>query len=246
MTNPDHQPAQAMSARSGETAGLAPQDASAVPERHAPETTASPDPKGPHMTAASNEVVAVIQADVDAANALDYALGFLTDNERPIVLQALARHRIAHSDPRPVAEGLREALELLRDDVADPYSFSGDGDDQGQCITQHKFFRWGDDCVIAIGELNYPNQWDDEAFDAKVEVLKAALATHSPAPMAGETAPLYTFDEAWDELVNKDDRTSPEEYPDMCLITRDELQCYMEARQYAPAAAHPSTQEGGK
>lgn len=27
----------------------------------------------------------------------------------------------------------------------------------------------------------------------------------------------------WQELVEKDDRTSPEEYPDMALITRDEL-----------------------
>lgn len=33
--------------------------------------------------------------------------------------------------------------------------------------------------------------------------------------------------DAWDELVNVDDRTSPEEYPDMCLITREELFDFM-------------------
>jgi hypothetical protein len=32
-----------------------------------------------------------------------------------------------------------------------------------------------------------------------------------------------TADELWQELVEYDDRTSPEEYPDMALITRDEL-----------------------
>lgn len=31
------------------------------------------------------------------------------------------------------------------------------------------------------------------------------------------------FDELWQELVEKDDRTSPAEYPDMALITREEL-----------------------
>lgn len=62
----------------------------------------------------------------------------------------------------------------------------------------------------------------------------------------GDTVPLYSFDEAWGELVNKDDRTSPEEYPDMCLITREELRCYMEARQCAPAATptQPLTASG--
>jgi len=36
-----------------------------------------------------------------------------------------------------------------------------------------------------------------------------------------------TIDEAWQDLVEKDDRTSPEEYPDMALITHDELAGYM-------------------
>ena len=81
---------------------------------------------------------------------------------------------------------------------------------------------------------------------------KKAWANHAAPPVEGltsgegDTVPLYSFDEAWDELVNKDDRTSPEEYPDMCLITREELRCYMEARQYACAAspAQPLTAGG--
>jgi hypothetical protein len=47
---------------------------------------------------------------------------------------------------------------------------------------------------------------------------------------------LYTFDQAWDELVNKDDRTSPEEYPEFCLISHDELRSYMEARDVPPVS----------
>lgn len=35
------------------------------------------------------------------------------------------------------------------------------------------------------------------------------------------------LESAWEELVNKDDRTSPAEHPDMCLITREELAQFM-------------------
>lgn len=33
--------------------------------------------------------------------------------------------------------------------------------------------------------------------------------------------------DAWDSLLNKDDRNSPADYPEMCLITREELGEYM-------------------
>lgn len=45
------------------------------------------------MTTVSQEAVEVTQADRDALEAIDDALGFLMDNERGIVLAALARHR---------------------------------------------------------------------------------------------------------------------------------------------------------
>jgi hypothetical protein len=34
------------------------------------------------------------------------------------------------------------------------------------------------------------------------------------------------LDKFWQELCDKDDRTSPAEHPDMCLITREELSLY--------------------
>ena len=44
---------------------------------------------------------------------------------------------------------------------------------------------------------------------------------------------LAEVDEAWSELLEKDDRTSPEEYPEMCLITKEELAAFMGCRQYS-------------
>lgn len=38
-----------------------------------------------------------------------------------------------------------------------------------------------------------------------------------------------TADEAWQDLLDKDDRTSPADYPEMCLISREELAGYMSA-----------------
>lgn len=51
----------------------------------------------------------VTDADREALEAIDDALGFLMDNELAIVLQAFARHRAAHSPVDEVAR-LREAL----------------------------------------------------------------------------------------------------------------------------------------
>lgn len=42
------------------------------------------------------------------------------------------------------------------------------------------------------------------------------------------------IDQAWQELINKDDRTSPEEYPEMALITRGELADFL-VRPASPA-----------
>lgn len=41
----------------------------------------------------------------------------------------------------------------------------------------------------------------------------------------------------WQELVEKDDRTSPEEYPDMALITFDELREIISGSLLADSAA---------
>ncbi|WP_409788149.1 Lar family restriction alleviation protein [Sphingomonas pseudosanguinis] len=58
------------------------------------------------------------------------------------------------------------------------------------------------------------------------QFVTAILSTLSADAIRGGVE-IFTGVEAWDELVNVDDRTSPEDYPDMCLITRDELIDFM-------------------
>lgn len=60
--------------------------------------------------------------------------------------------------------------------------------------------------------------------------LRRAAAPQPPA-QAG-----MTVDEAWLDLTEKTDRTSPAEYPDMALIARDELGAYMLAAAPQPPA----------
>jgi len=124
------------------------------------------------MTAASNEVVAVIQADRDMVQAfhrlrLNKLMEAIKDEKAGArlgedegdagdLVQAFARHRIAHSDPRPVAEGLREALS---------------------------------NCVNVLCSLRKNYERDNLLWDEASRFItegNAALATHSPAPMAGE------------------------------------------------------------
>jgi hypothetical protein len=46
-------------------------------------------------------------------------------------------------------------------------------------------------------------------------------------------------EEAWQALLDKDDRTSPAEYPDMCLITKDELEGFL-------LSSHDALEEASK
>jgi len=62
-------------------------------------------------------------------------------------------------------------------------------------------------------------------------VMRAAAISSSEhrydaSALSGDAFGL-TDDEAWEQLVNFDDRTSPAEYPDMALITREELSHFM-------------------
>lgn len=58
------------------------------------------------------------------------------------------------------------------------------------------------------------------------------MCTQLPGCVCDAETTHPTFDdvvrEAWTDLVEKDDRRSPEEYPDMALITQDELREFME------------------
>ncbi|KER37251.1 hypothetical protein AL00_06140 [Sphingobium indicum F2] len=64
--------------------------------------------------------------------------------------------------------------------------------------------------------------------------VRAALSTVEPA---GNGREAMTPEEAWQELVEYDDRTSPEEYPDMALITFEELRAFMGAASGATPPA---------
>jgi hypothetical protein len=66
-----------------------------------------------------------------------------------------------------------------------------------------------------------------EVATRMLRVFPEALSTQAAYPTgAGEG---LSVADAWQDLVDKDDRTSPEEYPDMALITREELADYMQA-----------------
>lgn len=75
-------------------------------------------------------------------------------------------------------------------------------------------------------------------------VLDAAIVTMKSKEQASVHSPdeveRLTPEEAWQDLVEKDDRTSPEEYPEMCLITRAELTDYMNRA----ALQHPAKEMG--
>ncbi len=68
----------------------------------------------------------------------------------------------------------------------------------------------------------------DEETD---RLLIAALQSQPVAIPEGMTPA-----EAWQELIEYDDRNSPEEYPEMALITSDELTSFMQRASPAPVA----------
>ena len=49
--------------------------------------------------------------------------------------------------------------------------------------------------------------------------------------------------EAWQELCERDDRTSPEEYPGMCLITQPELAEFMRRAATLAAVSEPTSDD---
>lgn len=61
-----------------------------------------------------------------------------------------------------------------------------------------------------------------------------------------EAQKMLTPDEAWHELIEKDDRNSPEKYPDHCLISFEELQDFMSrSRGISGNNVAPSLHETG-
>jgi hypothetical protein len=113
----------------------------------------------------------------------------------------------------------------------------------GHCITCIRSYRVAADpgATVPAGRdmvrhlLDALN--DSEELMSGDVVLTAEHAKRLNADVdAWEAAEPLSPEDAWDVLVNVDDRTSPEEYPDMCLITRDELFDFMQ-RAAAPKVA---------
>jgi hypothetical protein len=93
------------------------------------------------------------------------------------------------------------------------------------------------------------------------EGFRALLSPSTPKPASAPNAEDYppitievqarvgiaeTKEEAWSELCEVDDRNSPEEYPDMCLITQDELFGFMDAAVDAALNPTPQTNAGSE
>jgi hypothetical protein len=137
----------------------------------------------------------------------------LSETERELIVNVL--RGVAQAAPEPVAYQFRQR------------SGVGEGP-QNQA-------PWCDWC--GIEREDYDNYVRHPNKLVEVRPLYAALSlvssTYCPQAQAGETEP-FTVQDAWDRLVHKDDRTSPEEYPEMCLITFDELQDFMVHATNAP------------
>jgi hypothetical protein len=205
------------------------------------------------MTAASNEVVAgelralIAKAtDEDLADGGRYWADSLTDltqcphgdmgrYDHPAdgeLIEWLWNRRVeiaglyearAHSDPRPVAEGLREGV--ARAIASKTYAYctvTDEGSDQYDC-----------------------GEWEEFGCDAQATYLQAAdqvlsaLATHSPAPMAGEVVDLERNFFASLIAAAEQSKWMPPEY-----MMNDWVSDCRNFLINGPAAAHPSTQEG--
>jgi len=209
------------------------------------------------MTAASNEVAAVIQADRDMVQAfhrllLNKLMEAIKDEKAGArlgedegdagdLVQAFARHRIAHSDPRPVAEGLWKHFERMQDmmrQYVEPTtyfaSFPADN-------TKHaREFEEPGPHDSSTNSENKRRRMDRAFISDMIHMMdgpeQRALATHSAAPMAAADVEA----EAISLIVDLCGAGASQSATNVRVV-EDHLRQF--ARQIA---AHPSTQEGGK
>lgn len=111
------------------------------------------------------------------------------------------------------ANGYVEALPIDREMAARVYA----------CFRDHDFAGWVRKGENAGGDANFIIQL----------FARHRLAFQSEA-RAGEGESVESL---WQDLIEKDDRTSPEEYPEHALITFDELADYIARAK--PVASHP-------
>lgn len=92
--------------------------------------------------------------------------------------------------------------------------------------------RWDEDVLLTgcrkVGAGSGYSKPEEAAQNLALMAADAVLALITAVPQPTPETEEFLPRDAWNELVHKDDRTSPEDYPDMCLISFDELKDYME------------------
>lgn len=86
---------------------------------------------------------------------------------------------------------------------------------------------FGNGVTDATGTIDEGEVMAGDCLD-KARASLAAYETGRAAP-AQDPDIDGLVDELWQDLLERDDRTSPEEHPDMALITRDELRAALAA-----------------
>lgn len=91
---------------------------------------------------------------------------------------------------------------------------------------REKIARIIDPEALNLPRINLYRAQIEGAFTKSDAIL--ALLPHPPgsgghAELTNPEPDKALVERAWQDLLDKDDRTSPEDYPEMCLITKDEL-----------------------
>ncbi len=103
--------------------------------------------------------------------------------------------------PKPSAVTFERKLENAPDEILEEASFAIDfGLDDGRTITQSQYFTYGEDFVIAVGELNLPNCWSDAEFAEVIGELQTRLSNQ--ASHAAEVDRLRADAEKWQALMD--------------------------------------------
>jgi hypothetical protein len=149
------------------------------------------------VEAVARSLAKVANANWDAADFLRTPAGETPEEMREGFMQS-AQAAIAAHQAYMASEGVTDMDREAAADAVGAYREQKNGDWQGR---------------IRKGEC-------DDGY------MVQAFAAHRRAA-AGGKGDGFSPDDAWQELVEKDDRTSPSEYPDMALITREELAEFM-------------------
>lgn len=135
--------------------------------------------------------------------------------------------------PSAVVEALRELLTAFEAQI------EGEGFDPTTCDCPVRDRAYAALAQSPGAQQQKGGKRNDVCSAARPEIL---VSSTPEATEPGQFAVLV--DEEWQRLLDKDDRTSPEEYPDMCLITKLELSWAMaEAFILAKSSSTPGAQQ---